>query len=51
MEDCYKEVYFDMYCYKCKYKDYDETEDVCASCLNQPVNLFSHKPVNWKGVI
>lgn len=48
MEDIYKEVYFDKYCGSCKYEDLPEKDDTCHECLNNPVNLYSHKPVNWK---
>ena len=46
--DDYKEVYFDKYCEACEYKDAPETEDPCAGCLDNPINLYSHKPVNYK---
>lgn len=48
MEDIYKEVYFDKYCETCKYENTPEKEDPCHECLNNPENLYSHKPVNWK---
>lgn len=48
MDEAYKEVYFDQYCKTCKYKDAKETEDPCDECLNEPVNLYSHKPTKWK---
>ena len=51
MEDTYKEVYFDKYCKTCKYSDKKEDEDPCYDCLAEPVRLYSHKPVNWKGEI
>ena len=43
-----KEVYFDQYCSKCKYKDADETMEPCDICLEQGFNLDSHKPVMYK---
>lgn len=43
-----KEVYFDKYCEKCKYKDLKEVKDPCHECLSNPVNLYSHKPINFK---
>ena len=43
-----KFVEFDKYCPKCVNKDKPETEDPCNDCLNNPVNLGSHKPVNFK---
>lgn len=48
MEDTYKEVYFDQYCKTCKHLSKKEEEEPCAECLNEPVNLYSHKPVNWE---
>lgn len=47
----YKEVRFDLYCEKCEHKDepVDGTwENVCGRCLDEPVNLHSVKPVNFK---
>lgn len=48
MEDSYKEVYFSEYCKTCRHKDKREDEDPCYDCLEEPVNLYSHKPVNWQ---
>lgn len=48
MDDRYKEVHFDEYCKKCKYADLKESDDPCAGCLENPVNLYSSKPVNYK---
>lgn len=48
MEDIYKEVYFGEYCSKCSHFDEPDYEDTCHDCLNEPVNLYSHKPVNWE---
>lgn len=43
-----KEVYFDQYCSKCKYKDTPEGEDPCDDCLAYPWMPNSHKPINFK---
>ncbi len=43
-----KEVLFYKYCYKCKYEDCPEADEPCSTCLNQPVNEFSHKPIKFK---
>ena len=43
-----KEVYFDKYCSHCEYKDLKEYKDPCHECLSNPVNLYSHKPINFK---
>lgn len=48
MEDTYKEVYFGEYCKNCKYWEKLETDDPCDECLENPVNLYSHKPVCWE---
>ena len=43
-----KEVYFDQYCPKCEHEDKPSHEEPCNDCLNNPSNINSHKPVNWK---
>lgn len=48
MVNDYKEVRFDEYCKTCKYESKKVDEDPCDECLNNPVNLYSKKPVNWK---
>ena len=48
MEDTYKEVYFNEYCKTCKHFELREDEDPCHECLNNPANVYSHKPVNWE---
>ena len=48
MEIVDKIVKFSEYCAKCKHKDEPETDDTCNECLNNPVNEYSHKPVNYK---
>ena len=48
MDDSYKEVYFDQYCKTCKYEKTSEAKKPCYECLTNPVNLYSHKPVNWE---
>ena len=47
-EGDYKEVFFDVYCPTCKHRDKPESEDPCDECLDNPANVDSHKPVNWK---
>lgn len=46
--DGYKEVYFDQYCSTCKYKNNPEESDPCKYCLEEPINLYSHKPVKYE---
>lgn len=48
MEDGYKEVYFSQYCGICKFMKRGEDDEPCCECLNNPVNLNSHKPVKWQ---
>lgn len=48
MEESYKEVYFGEYCKTCAHELLPEGKDPCHECLNNPVNVYSHKPVCWK---
>ena len=48
LDNEYKEVYFHKYCEKCKYKDVDDVKDPCNECLDEPANLYSHKPVKFE---
>ena len=43
-----KFVEFDKWCNKCKNKNKAETEDPCFECLENPVNIGSHKPVKFE---
>lgn len=43
-----KFVEFDEYCNKCVNKDKAESEDPCFECLENPVNIGSHKPVKFE---
>lgn len=43
-----KIVHFNEYCETCRYKDLPESEDPCFDCLAEPVNVYSHKPTEWK---
>ena len=45
----FKEVYYDQYCKTCKYEKLAEEDETCDYCLDHPINLYSHKPVNWEG--
>ena len=47
-EELYKEVYFHEYCKKCKHVQVKDTDEPCNECLENPTNLYSHKPVNWE---
>ena len=47
-EEFYKEVYFDRYCERCEHFSEDDGEDPCNECLENFVNTYSHKPVNFK---
>lgn len=42
------EVYFNQYCFRCKYDHVSEDKTPCDECLSNPVNYFSHKPVKFK---
>lgn len=48
MENDYKLVDFDKYCKTCIHIMKDESQEPCNSCLEEPVNLNSHKPVSYK---
>lgn len=51
MEDdrFHKIVWFDEYCKKCKYKDYEEEWQPCYDCLQLPArDDGSHKPINFR---
>ena len=47
-ESEYKEVYFHEYCEKCKYRTTKDVDEPCNECLDNPINLYSHKPVKFK---
>lgn len=44
----YKEVYFNQYCKTCKHAKKKEHEEPCEECLDNPINQYSHKPINWE---
>lgn len=48
MENQNKIVWFGEYCKKCAHKSVKETEDPCNTCLTNPINVDSHKPVSFK---
>lgn len=51
MEFPYKEVYFCDYCETCEHFKQvftDKEEDICNDCLNNPANVYSHKPLRYK---
>lgn len=41
-------VYFGRYCKSCKHEKLEENEPPCDECLEHPVNLNSHKPINYE---
>ena len=43
-----KIVKFETYCPMCKHFQESEAEDTCHYCLQTPVNMYSHKPINFK---
>lgn len=43
-----KIVDFNEYCSKCEYYKKKENEEPCDDCLSNPVNSYSHKPVDFK---
>lgn len=48
MEIIEKFVEFDKYCETCEHKDVEEKCDPCHECLENPVNVGSEKPINYK---
>ena len=48
MEYINKFVDFKKYCERCMYKNTKETKDPCNECLDHPVNIHSHKPINYE---
>lgn len=44
----YKEVHFHKYCETCKHRNVKNEDEPCNECLDHPLNLYSHKPVNWE---
>lgn len=48
MENDYKEVYFDQYCKTCLNQKIAEKDEPCRECLDNPANLYSHKPVKYE---
>ena len=44
-----KEVYFDQYCETCEHCNTAESDEPCSSCLSEPANQYSHKPVKYEG--
>lgn len=49
MDEGYKEVYFHLFCPICKHSKKDNNEEPCDECLENPINLHTHKPVKWEG--
>lgn len=43
-----KEVLFHLFCPTCKHWELDESEEPCASCLDEVTNLHSIKPVKYE---
>lgn len=44
----YKEVYYHKYCETCKHEKVKDKDEPCATCLDEPVNLHSHKPTKYE---
>ena len=43
-----KLVEFNKFCINCKHKRVSQNEEPCNTCLTNPVNEDSHKPVLWE---
>lgn len=48
MEQKEKLVEFEKWCPVCAFKDEPEENEPCCDCLEEPVNMNSHKPVMFK---
>lgn len=48
MDNPYKIVYFGDYCKTCKHSKKKQEEHPCFECLDNSVNLYSHKPVKYE---
>lgn len=44
----YKEVHYWDYCPTCKHKKKKAVDEPCNECLDNPTNLYSHKPVKYE---
>lgn len=44
-----REVSYEKYCGNCKYSDCPESADPCFECLDNPLNYYTDRPVNYKG--
>lgn len=47
MKNKYKIVYFENYCKDCKYEKLAEEKEPCSTCLDSPVNEYSHRPTQF----
>ena len=43
-----REVRFDIYCKKCKYKNVEGSKEPCNSCMEKPVRFGSEKPHKYE---
>ena len=48
MIDDLKIVEYDKFCQNCKYKKTTANDEPCEECLSNPVNINTHKPVNYE---
>ena len=48
MEKLYREVKYDKFCPTCKHEKKPETGAHCAECIDEPLNLYTEKPVKWE---
>lgn len=44
----YQDVYYHQYCAKCKHYEKELLKEQCEHCMDNPLNLYSHKPVNFE---
>ena len=44
----YKEVYFHEYCKSCRHKKANDIDEPCDTCLSEPLNWNTHRPVKYE---
>ena len=48
MDEDYKMVEYHKYCETCKHKGLKENEEPCAECLDNPLNMYTDKPIKFE---
>lgn len=48
MQGDYKEVFFNIYCEKCKHEHVKANHEPCCDCISVPFRIDSHKPEKFE---